>query len=74
MNNDDIKNRTSELRNKVFALWAQEGKWESGNPNSPLNGMDKDPLVSLLITALAYQEYQIENCLTICSRPPRRSL
>ena len=61
MNNDDIKNRTVELRNKVFSLWAQEGKWESGNPNSPLYGMDKDPLVSLLITALAYQECQIEN-------------
>lgn len=61
MNNDDIKNRTVELRNKVFSLWAQEGQWESGNPNSPLYGMEKDPLVSLLITALAYQECQIEN-------------
>ncbi len=61
MNNDDIRNRTTELKNKVFALWAKEGKWERDNPNSPLYGMDKDPLVSLLITALAYQEYQIEN-------------
>ena len=61
MNNIDIKNRIKELRNKVFALWAQEGQWESNNPNSPLYGMDKDPLLSLLITALAYQEYQIEN-------------
>ncbi len=60
MNNEDIKNRIKELRDKVFALWAQEGQWESNNPNSPLYGMDKDPLLSLLITALAYQEYQIE--------------
>lgn len=61
MNNEDIKNRIKELRNKVFELWAQEGQWEGDNPNSPLYGMDKDPLLSLLITAMAYQEYQIEN-------------
>lgn len=61
MNNEDIKNRIKDLRNKVFALWAQEGQWESDNPNAPLYGMDKDPLLSLLITAMAYQEYQIEN-------------
>ena len=62
MNNDNdiIKNRVAELRNKVFALWAKEGLWDGSNPNSPLYGMDKDPLVSLLITALAYQEQQIE--------------
>lgn len=63
MKNDDIKNRVVELRNKVFSLWASEGKWESDNPNSPLYGMDKDPLVSMLITALAYQEDQIEQDL-----------
>ena len=63
MKNDDIKNRVVELRNKVFSLWASEGKWESDNPNSPLYGMDKDPLVSMLITALAYQENQIEQDL-----------
>ena len=32
MKNDDIKNRVVELRNKVFSLWASEGKWESDNP------------------------------------------
>lgn len=63
MKNDDIKNRVVELRNKVFSLWASEGKWEADNPNSPLYGMDKDPLVSMLITALAYQEDQIEQDL-----------
>ena len=45
MNNEDIKNRIKELRNKVFELWAQEGQWEGDNPNSPLYGMDKDPLL-----------------------------
>lgn len=63
MKNDDIKNRVVELRNKVFSLWASEGKWESDNPNTPLYGMDKDPLVSMMITALAYQEDQIEQDL-----------
>ena len=63
MNNDNdiIKNRVAELRDKVFSLWANEGQWDSNNPNSPLYGMDRDPLVSMLITALAYQEHQIEN-------------
>ena len=63
MKNDDIKNRVVELRNKVLSLWASEGKWEADNPNAPLYGMDKDPLVSMLITALAYQEDQIEQDL-----------
>lgn len=58
--NDIIRNRVAELRNKVFSLWAQEGQWEANNPNSPLYGMDKDPLVSMMIMALAYQELQIE--------------
>ena len=63
MKNDELNNRVVELRNKVFSLWASEGKWESDNPNAPLYGMDKDPLVSMLITALAYQEDQIEQDL-----------
>ena len=63
MKNEEIENRVVELRNKVFSLWASEGKWESDNPNSPLYGMEKDPLVSMLITALAYQEDRIEQDL-----------
>lgn len=59
--NDIIKNRVGELRNKVFSLWAAEGQWDGSNPNSPLYGLERDPLVSMLITALAYQERQIEN-------------
>lgn len=59
--NDIIRNRVAELRNKVLSLWAQEGQWEANNPNSPLYGMDKDPLVTMMITALAYQELQIES-------------
>jgi len=58
--NEIIQNRVAELSNKVLSLWATEGKWERGNPNSPLYGMESDPLVNMLITALAYQELQIE--------------
>lgn len=61
MNNDYIKNRVVELRNKVFSFWAMEGQWDGNNPNSPLYGMDKDPMMTMLITAMAYQELQIEN-------------
>lgn len=61
MNNDQIKNRVAELRNKVFSLWANEGKWDGNNPNAPLYGLDRDPLVAMLLTAVAYQELQIEN-------------
>jgi len=57
---DSINNKVSELKKKVFALWEAEGKWEADNPNSPLYGLDKDPLVSLLITAMVYQQRQME--------------
>ena len=63
INDNLIKNRVAELRSKVFSLWASEGKWDGNNPNSPLFGMDKDPVVALLITAMAYQELQIETDL-----------
>lgn len=58
--NEIIQNRVAELSNKVLSIWALEGKWEKGNPNAPLYGMERDPLVNLLLTALAYQELQIE--------------
>lgn len=61
INDNIIKNRVAELRDKVFSLWASEGRWDGNNPNSPLYGLDKDPLVAMMITAMAYQELQIEN-------------
>ena len=61
MNNDDIRNRVEELKAKVLSLWAKEGKWDNSNPNSPMFGLEKDPLTSMLITAMAYQEQRIES-------------
>ena len=58
--NEIIQRRVAELSNKVLSIWALEGKWEKDNPNAPLYGMERDPLVNLLLTALAYQELQIE--------------
>lgn len=60
MNNYDIRDRVEQLRNKVFSLWAKEGKWDHSNPNSPMYGLERDPLVTMMITALAYQEQEIE--------------
>lgn len=55
-----IKDKVIELKNKVFHFWAQEGLWEPDNPNTPLYGLDKDPLLTMLITAMVYQQSQIE--------------
>ncbi len=41
----------NELRKEAVAIWRQ------GNHEEYLEGMENDPVVSLLMTALAYQEY-----------------
>lgn len=56
----NTKDRVIELKKKVFSLWESEGKWEPNNPNSPLYGLDRDPLVTMLITAMVYQQKQME--------------
>lgn len=43
-----------ELMKEAIAIWKQ------GNQAEHLEGIDKDPVVSLLMTALAYQEYIAE--------------
>lgn len=58
---NNTKERVSELKKKVFSLWEAEGKWEAGNPNSPLFGLDRDPLLTLLLTAMVYQQRQMED-------------
>ena len=57
---NNMKEKVVALRNKIFALWAREGKFETDNPDSPLYGLDRDPLVTMLITAMVYQEQQME--------------
>ena len=59
--NNEMKEKVADLRNKIFTLWSNEGKWESGNPDSPLYGLDRDPLITMLITAMVYQQQQIES-------------
>lgn len=58
--NNSIKDKVIELKNKVFKLWEEEGLWDPSNPNTPLYGLDQDPLMTMLFTALVYQQYQIE--------------
>ena len=43
-----------ELTREAIAIWKQ------GNQAEHLEGLEKDPVVSLLLTALAYQEYVAE--------------
>ncbi len=59
--NDNLKERFVELKKKIISFWSAEGKWEKDNPNSPLYGLDKDPIVNMLITAMAYQESRIDD-------------
>lgn len=35
--------------------------WQQGNKNDVLEGIEKDPVVSLLVTALAYQDCELSN-------------
>lgn len=44
-----------DLLRKAVAIWRQ------GNKNDVLEGIEKDPIVSLLLTALAYQECESNN-------------
>ena len=57
---NNTKDKVSELKKKVFSIWEAEGKWEAGNPNSPLYGLDRDPLLTLLLTAMVHQQNQME--------------
>lgn len=47
-----------ELTKEAIAIWRQSNQAEH------LEGLEKDPVVSLLMTALAYQEYIAENELS----------
>ena len=45
----------NELRNEAIAIWRQ------GIHDEQMEGMEKDPVISLLMTALAYQDYAADN-------------
>lgn len=44
-----------ELQKEAIAIWRQ------GNHEEHMEGMEKDPVISLLMTALAYQNYAADN-------------
>lgn len=44
-----------ELQKEAIAIWRQ------GNHEEHMEGMEKDPVISLLMTALAYQDYAADN-------------
>ena len=56
----DIQRQVETLMNKVLEMWKREGKWEGDNPTAPFYGLEKDPMINLLLTAFAYQGNAIE--------------
>ena len=50
-----MRQMAKELQKEAIAIWSQ------GIHEEYLEGMEKDPVVSLLMTALAYQEYAADN-------------
>ena len=44
-----------ELQKEAMAIWRQ------GNHEEHMEGMEKDPVISLLMTALAYQDHAADN-------------
>ena len=56
--NDNLKSiqkQVDALKNKLLNVWNLEGKWDLENPEAPYNGMENDPIVNLLLTAVVYQ-------------------
>lgn len=51
----DIQRQVDLLMQKVLQLWKSEGKWDNTNTNAPLYGIEKDPLLGILISAFVYQ-------------------
>ena len=51
----DIQRQVNSLMERVLQLWKSEGKWDSNNPNAPFYGIEKDPLLGILISAFVYQ-------------------
>ncbi len=56
----DIQRQADALMNKVLEMWKREGKWDGDNPNAPFYGLEKDPMINLLLTAFVHQSNAIE--------------
>lgn len=50
----DIQRQVDALMQKLLETWRNEGKWDGNNP-SEYYGLDKDPVLRILLTAFVYQ-------------------
>ena len=50
-----IQKQVDALKNKLLNVWSLEGKWDLENPEAPYNGMENDPIVNLILTAVVYE-------------------
>ena len=57
----DIQRQVDALKVKVLNQWKREGKWDGDNHNSPYYGIEKDPILTILLTAFVYQANGIDN-------------
>lgn len=60
-NLQSIQKQVEALKSNIFNVWNLEGKWDLENPEAPYNGMEKDPIVNLLLTAVIYQSNLIKD-------------
>lgn len=51
----DIQRQVDALLQKVLETWRNENKWDGDNINMPFYGLDKDPVLRILLTAFVYQ-------------------
>lgn len=64
MRNEEYKNiqkQTQDLLEKILELWKKQGKWDGDDRSMPYYGLDKDPILSILITAFVFQINQLED-------------
>lgn len=64
MRNEKYKNiqkQTQDLLEKILELWKKQGKWDGDDRSMPYYGLDKDPILSILITAFVFQINQLED-------------
>lgn len=62
--NDNLKliqKQVDALKSDILNVWNKEGKWDLENPEAPYNGMENDPIVNLLLTAVVYQSNLISD-------------
>lgn len=50
-----IQKQVDALKNNLLNVWNLEGKWDLENPEAPYNGMENDPIINLILTAVVYE-------------------